>query len=46
VRSFCRFKEDVGEIARLREKEKGDWKKLTKEICFNMLRTCQLSVDY
>jgi len=26
-----RFKEDVGEIAALREKEKGDWKKLTKE---------------
>eukprot|EP00088_Acartia_fossae_P051764 TRINITY_DN581_c0_g2_i1.p1 TRINITY_DN581_c0_g2~~TRINITY_DN581_c0_g2_i1.p1 ORF type:complete len:188 (-),score=74.79 TRINITY_DN581_c0_g2_i1:221-784(-) len=26
-----RFKEDVGEIATLREKEKGDWKKMTKE---------------
>jgi len=26
-----RFKEDVGEIAALREKEKGDWKKLTRE---------------
>ncbi len=26
-----RFKEDSGDIARLREKEKGDWKKLTKE---------------
>jgi len=26
-----RFKEDVGEIAALREKEKGDWKKMTKE---------------
>merc|ERR1712173_249595 len=24
-----RFKEDVGEIANLREKEKGDWKKMT-----------------
>eukprot|EP00092_Neocalanus_flemingeri_P050173 GFUD01057885.1.p1 GENE.GFUD01057885.1~~GFUD01057885.1.p1 ORF type:complete len:193 (-),score=52.49 GFUD01057885.1:321-899(-) len=26
-----RFKEDAGEIMALREKEKGDWKKLTKE---------------
>ncbi|XP_023342768.1 cytochrome c oxidase subunit 4 isoform 2, mitochondrial [Eurytemora carolleeae] len=26
-----RFKEDVGEIAKLREKERGDWKKLTLE---------------
>merc|ERR1719236_247154 len=26
-----RFKEDVGDIAKLREKEKGDWKKMTKE---------------
>jgi len=26
-----RFKEDAGEIAALREKEKGDWKKLTTE---------------
>jgi len=26
-----RFKEDVGEIATLRQKEKGDWKKMTKE---------------
>merc|ERR1712165_704030 len=26
-----RFKEDVGDIAKLREKEKGDWKKLTTE---------------
>merc|ERR1712233_304989 len=26
-----RFKEDVGEIALLREKEKGDWKKMTLE---------------
>merc|ERR1719233_92545 len=26
-----RFKEDVGEIQALREKEKGDWKKLTLE---------------
>merc|ERR1719347_2333261 len=26
-----RFKEDVGEIAALRAKEKGDWKKLTLE---------------
>ncbi|CAN0548502.1 unnamed protein product, partial [Ectocarpus sp. 8 AP-2014] len=26
-----RFKEDVGEIMALREKEKGDWKKMTKE---------------
>merc|ERR1711890_171357 len=26
-----RFKEDKGEIAVLREKEKGDWKKLTLE---------------
>jgi hypothetical protein len=30
--TIYRFKEDVGDIARLREKEKGDWKKLTKEI--------------
>ena len=28
---FIRFKEDVGDIAKLREKEKGDWKKLTLE---------------
>merc|ERR1719483_1855108 len=26
-----RFKEDVGEIAALRVKEQGDWKKMTKE---------------
>merc|ERR1711993_32598 len=26
-----RFKEDVGEIVGLRVKEKGDWKKITKE---------------
>jgi len=26
-----RFKEDAGEIMALREKEKGDWKKMTKE---------------
>merc|ERR1719251_360295 len=26
-----RFKEDVGEIAALRTKEQGDWKKMTKE---------------
>merc|ERR1712128_141141 len=26
-----RFKEDVGEIAALRVKEQGDWKKLTRE---------------
>merc|ERR1712223_1865853 len=26
-----RFKEDTGEIAKLREKEKGDWKKMTIE---------------
>merc|ERR1712061_411972 len=26
-----RFKEDVGDVAKLREKEKGDWKKLTTE---------------
>merc|ERR1712088_988032 len=26
-----RFKEDAGDIALLREKEKGDWKKMTKE---------------
>ena len=26
-----RFKEDKGEIAALREKEKGDWKKMTME---------------
>jgi len=26
-----RFKEDTGDIARLREKERGDWKKLTLE---------------
>jgi len=26
-----RFKEDVGEIANLRKKEAGDWKKMTKE---------------
>merc|ERR1739838_1055024 len=26
-----RFKEDTGEIAKLREKEKGDWKKMTTE---------------
>ena len=24
----CRFKEDAGDIALLREKEKGDWKKM------------------
>ena len=28
---FARFKEDAGDIAKLREKEKGDWKKLTLE---------------
>ena len=28
---FIRFKEDAGDIAKLREKEKGDWKKLTLE---------------
>jgi len=26
-----RFKEDTGEIAKLREKEKGDWRKMTNE---------------
>jgi len=26
-----RFKEDVGEIVALRQKEQGDWKKMTKE---------------
>ena len=26
-----RFKEDAGDIAKLREKEKGDWKKMTLE---------------
>merc|ERR1711915_776984 len=26
-----RFKEDVGDVAKLREKEKGDWKKMTLE---------------
>ena len=26
-----RFKEDVGDVAALREKEMGDWKKMTKE---------------
>merc|ERR1711862_418865 len=26
-----RFKEDMGDVAKLREKEKGDWKKLTVE---------------
>merc|ERR1712066_283187 len=26
-----RFKEDTGDIAKLREKEKGDWKKMTVE---------------
>ena len=28
---MVRFKEDTGDIAKLREKEKGDWKKLTLE---------------
>ena len=28
---FYRFKEDLGEIATLRAKEAGDWKKMTKE---------------
>ena len=28
---FTRFKEDAGDIAKLREKEKGDWKKMTLE---------------
>ena len=28
---FHRFKEDKGEIAALRTKEQGDWKKLTTE---------------
>ena len=28
---FARFKEDAGDIAKLREKEKGDWKKMTLE---------------
>merc|ERR1719446_1427025 len=26
-----RFKEDVGDVAKLREKEQGDWKKMTVE---------------
>ena len=29
--NLCRFKEDKGEIAALRTKEQGDWKKLTTE---------------
>jgi hypothetical protein len=29
VINFDRFQEDSGEILKLREKEKGDWKKLT-----------------
>ena len=28
---LARFKEDVGDVAKLREKEKGDWKKMTVE---------------
>ena len=28
---FCRFKEDVGDIVPLRQKEKGDWKKISTE---------------
>jgi hypothetical protein len=41
-----RFKEDSGDIARLREKEKGDWKKLTKETLPKILLNCLVSPRY
>ena len=42
-----RFKEDKGEIAALREKEKGDWKKLTMEEKKTLYRAsfCQTLVE-
>ena len=42
---MIRFKEDVGDVARLREKEKGDWKKLTKAILpYSLIQVIQPNI--